>query len=121
MKSVEQGTSGGISIPGTLGAMAGALTVAISSAVWINSGLILYFCIIVFSGTMGSLIDSLPGATLQAAIYCRVCGKMTEKKFHCMKPAIHEKGYLFVGNDMVNLAAGITGGVFAIIFRNILR
>ncbi|MGE5429580.1 MAG: DUF92 domain-containing protein [Syntrophomonadaceae bacterium] len=121
LHAVEQGTSGGISVPGTLGALAGALSVAISSAVWINTGLILYFCIIILAGFSGSLIDSILGTTLQSAFYCTKCGKLTEKKFHCAWPAVHKKGFLWIGNDVVNLAAGMSGGVFAIIFRNILR
>ncbi|MCU7494488.1 MAG: DUF92 domain-containing protein [Ignavibacteria bacterium] len=121
LQTVEQGSSGGVSIPGTLGSLSGALTVAISSAVWVNEGLILYFCTIVLAGISGSFIDSLLGATLQSGFYCSICGKLTEKKFHCMRPAVHKKGILWIGNDLVNLTAGITGGIFAIIFRNILR
>ncbi|HEX2960259.1 MAG TPA: DUF92 domain-containing protein [Ignavibacteriales bacterium] len=121
LQMCEQGTSGGVSPAGTLGSVAGALTVALSSALWVNNGLFLYFCIIVFSGTLGSLTDSILGAAFQAEFYCTQCGKLTEKKFHCTRPAIHKKGFLWIGNDVVNLAAGITGAIFAIIFRNILH
>ena len=64
------------------------------------SGLLLI--IIIISGTVGSLIDSLIGGSIQATFQCLKCKIITEKRKHCKIPSKHVSGLYIVDNDMVN-------------------
>jgi len=115
-KEVEQGTSGAISLPGTAGSVAGALSIAFVSVLWISFNFIPYFLVIFFSGIAGSFIDSLTGAAFQGNYKCKVCGTQTERIVHCSEPAVLIKGYKHFNNDLVNFLAAVSGGIFSIIF-----
>jgi len=119
-KQVEQGLSGGISLVGTLGGMLGAMIIAFSGLYWIEINNIYFVLFIIISGVVGSIFDSLLGATIQAQFECGICGKMTEKEFHCNKITMHKKGFNWLNNDLVNLLAGIGGGIFILIFKGLL-
>lgn len=120
LEPIEQGVSGGISFIGTFGGVAGALVIACSAIVWIKFNFVYYFLFVVLAGIFGSLFDSFLGATIQAQFECKVCGKITEKIIHCEKNTFHKRGYNWLNNDLVNLAAGIAGGVFIILFKDYL-
>ena len=64
LKRVIKGTSGGISAIGTLGSVIGAAIIGITGYLLGLSGLLLI--IIIISGTVGSLIDSLIGGSIQS-------------------------------------------------------
>jgi uncharacterized protein (TIGR00297 family) len=107
MQPVPAGTSGGVTFAGLLGAVLGAFSLAISSAIfyfsdsWIISVKIIL--IITATGFLGSLIDSLLGASLQVKYRCVACQKITEKKFHCLaQPSVVIAGVRGLDNDCVN-------------------
>ena len=63
-------------------------------------------------GWLGSLTDSLLGATLQALYYCAPDDQYTEKLIHnCGRPAIHTRGLVWMTNDMVNFVSSIAGAL----------
>ena len=66
------------------------------------------------------MFDSFLGATVQAQFKCSVCGKVTERIIHCNNNTKHTKGINWLNNDLVNLLAGISGGVFITLFKNLL-
>jgi uncharacterized protein (TIGR00297 family) len=111
-RPVPVGTSGGVTVIGSLGALAGALFVAaVSIAIgWTR----LTSVAAVAGGVVGSLADSLIGATLQARRWCDACGVATERVTHdCGSPTRPNGGVSGLDNDMVNLFSGIVGGAAA--------
>ena len=110
-KPVPVGTSGGISVIGTLGSALGSLVLAGVS--WLvtpqNSPAVVglrEFMLIFAAGIAASLFDSLLGATLQARFRCPVCSKVTEKSHHCRGVKTEIVGGLaWLNNDRVNMAA----------------
>ncbi len=119
-KVVEKGTSGGISLYGTLASLAGAGLIgllAASLAPAANRQLITdYFLLITFSGFAGSLFDSFLGATVQAMYFCPKDNKETEKHpLHtCGAETVRIRGWQWLDNDWVNFACSAFGVVVAI-------
>lgn len=113
-KIVPQGESGGISIPGLMGSAAGASVISASSLYWINVYQLDFFLIMAAAGVFGSIVDSFLGATLQARYECSVCEIKTERLMHCNLETQLKHGHEWLSNDIVNLVAGISGGLFCI-------
>ncbi|NQV16143.1 DUF92 domain-containing protein [bacterium] len=117
-KRVAKGYSGGISLIGTVGGFLGAITIAIiayfaGSLEW-NLALI---SMIVISGFLGTLVDSILGASIQAKFICEVCEKPTERLAHCGEETKHISGILWFDNDWVNLAGTFSGGlIFVMVY-----
>ena len=76
---------------------------------WIFNGSIVMLAVVTVSGLVGSLVDSLLGATVQAQYKCVVCGKVTERREHCDQSAESVSGWEGMNNDWVNVL-GIAGG-----------
>ncbi len=105
---VAPGTSGGVSPwgwaaaaggAGLLAALAGLLAPGepngrLALSVWLG-------------GLVGSAVDSLLGATVQAMYYCPTCAKETEQHpFHrCGTRTQHRRGWPWLHNDGVNAAS----------------
>jgi uncharacterized protein (TIGR00297 family) len=107
------GQSGGITLAGTIGAVAGAGFVAavIVVAGW-PGGLWLPVAV---GGVGGALADSIIGATLQQRRWCDACEKPTEMLIHqCGATSRHVGGATFVENDAVNLMATVVGAGLAV-------
>ncbi len=117
-QAVEAGTSGGVSLRGTLSGMAGAACIGLSGSLFVAADLrwsVIAAAII--SGFVGSLADSLLGATVQAQYHCPDCNKRTEKRQHCGDQQTELiSGFSWLQNDAVNLAATAVGALTAAIF-----
>lgn len=120
LKNIEQGTSGGISVAGFVGSILGSTMIALSSYVWIKSGLIQFILIVIFVGLIGNIIDSLIGAIFQAQYICKICNLVTEKKVHCNSRTMLVRGKKWIDNDMVNLIAGISGCISILLFQQLI-
>jgi uncharacterized membrane protein len=130
-KRVPKGTSGGVSLVGTLASLGGSALVGsaaglLALAGWGHGGNLrsfLQFLVITGSGMFGALVDSLLGASLQAIYYCSACKKETEQHplHRCGNPTEHLRGLTWLNNDWVNAActisAGIMGLLLAILFN----
>ena len=107
LKTVVKGTSGGISLLGTLGSVLGATVIGITGT---QLGLpVSLLGIIIITGTAGGLVDSLIGGSIQANFQCTECNNITEKRKHCNLPSKHVSGLYIVDNDMVNFLNTISG------------
>jgi uncharacterized protein (TIGR00297 family) len=107
---VEKGTSGGISFVGTAAALVGAGLIG-SLAGFLNpSGISWTTALIVtIAGLLGSLFDSLLGATVQAIYRCPTCDKETEQHpvHSCGTPTAKIRGWKWLDNDWVNFGCGL--------------
>jgi uncharacterized membrane protein len=123
-KPVEPGTSGGLTLPGTLAALGGAALIGLVAAgfdlaaghslAWAGA----LFLIAAAAGLAGSLIDSLLGATVQAIYYCDACGKETERHplHSCGAPTRQVRGWGWMNNDWVNFLSALFGAALAAMF-----
>lgn len=119
-KEAQQGISGGVSIQGTLGALLGALVIALSGIAWTSMNPWIFISIIATAGVLGSFFDSVLGATIQAQNQCNVCDKITEKSDHCGEKALHVRGYSWMNNDAVNFFSGLVGGILILVVGTII-
>lgn len=107
---VPVGTSGAVSGPGSVGALAGAAMVAVTA--WLlggGQGLALAAVVV---GMLGMLTDSLLGATLQGRFHCGACGLASEHRMHrCGTPTRHQGGLRWLDNDGVNLLSTLAAGL----------
>ena len=117
-KRVEKGTSGGVSLFGTLASLLGSSVIAFLAVLlspvdnMLNTN---YFLIITVVGVIGSLFDSFLGATVQAMYFCPRDNKETEKHpLHtCGEETIHIRGWRWLNNDLVNFACAMFGVLVA--------
>lgn len=118
-KVVEKGTSGGISLMGTLASLAGSALIAFLASLLTGNWSV--FLLISFAGLAGSLFDSLLGGTFQAMYYCPTDQKETEKHpLHtCGTRTIHIRGWKWLSNDWVNFACGAFGVLTSLLFLGI--
>jgi uncharacterized protein (TIGR00297 family) len=117
-KSVEMGTSGAISLFGTLAAAAGAFLIAVLGAALGPAGRFWADLeIITVAGLLGALFDSMLGATVQAIYRCPRCNKETEKHpLHtCGTQTVQVRGWSWLNNDMVNVGCAALGALVGLV------
>lgn len=106
---VPPGTSGAISLVGTLASIAGAMLIGALAGFAYGIGT---FIGITIAGIVGGLVDSLLGATVQERRYCDTCDKPTEANPHrCGNPTRFVGGIRFINNDVVNMACVFSGAI----------
>jgi uncharacterized protein (TIGR00297 family) len=107
---VERGTSGAVSLLGTMAAVMGALVIAISSFCLFHLELSELWVIFIF-GFLGNVIDTFLGAYVQAVYMCSSCGVETEKVSHCQRRTSLIRGRTFFNNDVVNFISGFAPAI----------
>ena len=115
---VAVGTSGAVTLRGTLAALAAAALIAGLAALFavFDQGVTWALRLLLvgsLSGLAGSMFDSLLGATVQAVYYCDSCEKETERHplHRCGTPTHQLRGWQWLNNDVVNFAATLVGAL----------
>jgi uncharacterized protein (TIGR00297 family) len=111
LRRVPTGTSGAVSVAGTLAMIGGALFIAM---VALALSLTEAVAIVTIGGTAGAIADSLLGATLQERRWCGACALATERRVHdCGATTSLAGGHAWMDNDAVNLLATLVGAAVA--------
>jgi uncharacterized protein (TIGR00297 family) len=112
-KRVPAGTSGGVTLIGSLAGAAGAVFIAAEAAL---ASWPVTFAATVVGGIAGALTDSLLGATVQARRWCEPCSVSTERAVHtCGNPTRHAAGLEGFDNDVVNAVCSGVGALVALV------
>jgi uncharacterized protein (TIGR00297 family) len=110
-RPVPPGTSGGVTLAGSLAMVGGALLIAIGSRALGLGSAVLAAAV---GGVAGALADSLIGAVLQERRYCARCDLATEQRLHdCGATTSLAGGVAWLDNDLVNLCATLVGATVA--------
>jgi uncharacterized protein (TIGR00297 family) len=103
-RTVPAGTSGGVTLAGSIGALAGAAIVAAAGA--FSTGRPFLFPVATLIGFAGMLADSLLGGVLQGRFHCPRCDQPSEWRVHrCGSATVRRAGLAWLNNDGVNLLA----------------
>jgi uncharacterized protein (TIGR00297 family) len=124
-EEVPPGTSGGVTQMGIWASVAGALLIGTVATALTQGWSLLngsgwslkaasFPLLAVVGGLVGSLFDSLLGASVQGIYYCDLCEKETERPtHHCGQATYLVRGHAWLSNDLVNLLASLLGGLVA--------
>lgn len=124
-KKVEPGVSGAISPYGELATLFSSLLIGIVASI-LNVAVEFTFhkviLIAVVSGFIGSTIDSILGATIQAGYWCNKCNLYSEDPIHtlCGCKTKFIKGFRCINNHIVNFISTAFGGLCGLILSLVL-
>ncbi|MDP9200594.1 MAG: DUF92 domain-containing protein [Gemmatimonadota bacterium] len=112
-RKVPPGTSGGVTLIGTMAGAGGALFIGAGATL---ANWPVPFAAAALGGMAGALADSLLGAMLQARRWCDLCAKSTERLVHsCGTPTRQAGGIAGFDNDAVNAACSGVGALVALL------
>lgn len=109
----ETGTSGAVSLPGTLAAIGGAGVIAFLAFYLLHLSFTEALIIFTF-GFAGNVIDTILGAFFQVVYQCKDCGAEVEKLKHCSSNTIVKRGIRFINNDVVNFLSAFIAALLGI-------
>jgi uncharacterized protein (TIGR00297 family) len=114
-KLVSRGTSGGVSLLGSVVALAAALAIGILAWMLVRPASPIIIGIAALAGLLGSFVDSYLGAMVQAIYYCPKCKKETERHplHSCGTKTTFRRGWAWLDNDWVNFLSSVAGAVLA--------
>jgi uncharacterized protein (TIGR00297 family) len=117
---VARGASGGVTLLGTIGGLSGAVTIgALSWGLAPPTGP-RGAVGVALAGALGMMADSLLGALVQGTFTCPTCGRHFERATAMCHGAVRRtRGFAWLDNDGVNLAATVTGAAAALAWHSL--
>ncbi|MFX0210112.1 MAG: DUF92 domain-containing protein [Candidatus Hodarchaeota archaeon] len=129
-RTVEKGTSGGVTLLGSFAGVLGSLEIALLHIIglYLVTGsskspfdIGMAFGTVFIGGNLGNIIDSLLGGSVQGFYFCPSCQIGTEKRLHVKCGGTKTRfvrGWKVISNDWVNLlsatsASLITGAIYS--------
>jgi uncharacterized protein (TIGR00297 family) len=119
LRTYQIGRSGGVSAPGLLASLAGAIFIALIAMPRMKDNYLtleivgMSFVVIALSGFIGAYLDSILGRIMQAVFTCNECNSTVEVSKHCGRDTTLIKGVKLIDNSMVNLLATLGGSLIA--------
>lgn len=121
-KKMQQGLSGGVTWLGTGASVFGALLIAalfmigmmVTSSLNIST-LVTYGFVVSFGGFLGSAIDSVFGALIQAKYQDQETGTIYEKKTLSKQTLMLVSGFAIISNDMVNFLSTLATSILTVV------
>ena len=119
-KTVEAGTSGGVSSVGDIAAISSAVGLSflgiVVAVIVGNSSYDLFAAAlaVVLGATIGVFVDSVLGATVQGINKCSTCEKLTENLTHHGQRTSTLRGLRYVDNNVVNFTSILVGAISSI-------
>ncbi|MFX0207650.1 MAG: DUF92 domain-containing protein [Candidatus Hodarchaeota archaeon] len=128
---VPPGTSGGVTTDGFLASILGGLlmglvylvaTILLSPSLILFDRVITNIILIMVGGFIGSILDSIEGATIQGIFYCNHCNKETESNPHprCGNTTTLKRGNIWINNDFVNLSSALLVSMIIFLFISVI-
>jgi uncharacterized protein (TIGR00297 family) len=117
-KPVAMGTSGGVTLTGTTATFAGGLLIGVVGVLFqTHLPAVPFLMAVSLAGLIGSLTDSLLGATVQAIYYDPVRQKETERVItgEDGNPVPPQRGWVWINNDLVNFLSSVIGAIAAVL------
>ncbi len=120
-KPVQRGMSGGVSALGLVASVGGAFLVALTYGLFKISGgfslaLLTELGLITVGGTLGALLDSILGETVQVKYQSVKTGTLTEKPLIGGEKNEQVHGVAFINNDFVNFASSLSASMAIVCF-----
>ncbi len=114
-EAVPYGTSGGVTMLGSLVGLAGGLLIGLLAWALDSQASVLIAITVALAGVAGNFIDSYLGATVQAIYYCPKCKKETERHplHSCGTETTLRRGWSWLSNDWVNFLSSLAGALLA--------
>lgn len=110
-RAVPPGTSGAVSLAGTVALVAGAAVIAIAATLL---HLTRWPLAVAAGGAAGALADTVLGGMVQQRRWCDACERATERRVHdCGRATRHSGGVAWLDNDAVNAGATVVGALVA--------
>ncbi len=113
LKRIDTGTSGAISLLGTIAAIFGSLTIALLSYFFFQISFSSVLIIFAF-GFLGNIIDTIFGAFFQVVYQCETCHAEVESLRHCGTKTTIKKGHPIFNNDFVNFFSGLLSAILGL-------
>lgn len=101
-RPVAPGTSGAVSLAGTVSSVLGAAVVALAALPFVPGSRAAAVGAVVVGGVLGACADSLAGATVQARFRDPATGALTERRGPAEAPYERVSGWPWLRNDAVN-------------------
>ncbi|KAA0560789.1 DUF92 domain-containing protein [Bacillus sp. CH30_1T] len=115
-RRVPKGTSGAVSIIGTVAAFLGSALISLASLILLNVIDVYLLLLLLLSGFLGNILDTMLGAFIQLEYRCPVCNLRTESTIHCEHYTEKTKGLPLMNNETVNALSSLFAGVLMLIF-----